>query len=283
MIVYEDEEYLLWDAHTHFSNLVSKPFKFLLKSLSIKEIMDFVFASWTEAKKDSKNRLERNINLYKLVLDYYNIDKAIQLPVFKLDRKFSYRMNEMFQERIFGFGYIAPRAKSLEEDLQEIVEKKVLGIKIHPSFGKFTFKACQDELTNIFQFCAENKIIVLSHTGSHSEIKNLVPILKKCDETRFIIAHSGLCPQVNDAIQVAKNYSNIYLEMSGNPYTYKFMEAIKSSDIGVERVLFGTDLPSLNPRVEIEKVLALDISVDERRLIFSGNLQKLMKNTKLKV
>jgi hypothetical protein len=277
VIIYKEEEYRLWDAHSHFSNIVARPLKFLLKKLATFEIMDLIFANWSRFKKISKDRTEKNVNLYKLILDFYHIDRAIHLPVFKMDRKLSYRMNELYPERMFGFGYVNPRSKKLEEDLQELVKNNVYGIKIHPDIMKFTFKAYKEELIKIMQFCAVNKIIVLSHTGSHSELKNIIPILKKSDNSIFIIGHSGLCPQVNQALQVAKECPNAYLEMSGNPYTYKFLEAIKDPDIGVDRILFGTDIPSLHPRVEIEKVLSLPISIEEKKLIFSYNLENLMK------
>jgi len=277
MIIYKDDEYRLWDAHSHFSNLISKKLKFVLKYLSTYETMDIIFQDWKKNRNLAKERLERNVLFYIKVLDYYQIDKAIHLPVFKLDRKLSYKMNEMFPDRIFGFSNINPRSKTLDEDLLELLEHNAPGIKLHPDFMKFTFKTYQEELVKIFKFCTENKIIILSHTGSHSILKNVIPILKKCDESIFIMGHSGLCPQVDDAIQVAKTCPNTFLEISGNPYTYKFMEAIKDPNIGVERILFGTDIPSLNPRVEIEKVLCLPISVEEKRLIFSQNLETLMK------
>jgi len=200
------------------------------------------------------------------------------LPVFKMDRKLSYRMNEMCPERMVGFGYINPNSKTLERDLEELVIKKVCGIKIHPDIMKFRFTTHFEELMKIFEFCGKNHIIILSHTGSHSDIINILPILKKNEESMFIIGHSGLCPQVNHALEVAKKCPNSYLEMCGNPYTYKFVEAIKDPDIGVERIFFGTDMPSLNARIEIEKVLALPISAEEKRLIFAKNLENLMKN-----
>ena len=277
MIIFQDEEYQLWDAHSHFSSFISKKLKFVLKYLSTYETMDIIFNNWKVNKRLAEDRLERNVKLYVKVLDYYQIDRAIHLPVFRLDRKLSYRMNELCPERIFGFSNINPRSYQLDSDLNELVEKKFPGIKIHPDFMKFTFKTYQNELIKILNFCAEHKIIVLSHTGSHSELKNIIPILKKCEDAIFIMGHSGLCPQVNQAIQVARECPNSYMEICGNPYTYKFMEAIRDPDIGVERILFGTDIPSLNPRVEIEKVFALDISIEEKRLIFSKNLENLMK------
>ena len=211
-------------------------------------------------------------------MDYYHVDKAIHLPVFKMDRKLSYRMNEMFPECIVGFGYINPNSKHLDEDLRELIEMKVVGIKIHPDIMKFKFKTHADRLIKIFEFCAKNKIIILSHTGSHSDIINVLPLLKQCEETIFIMGHSGLCPQVNHAIEVARECPNSYLEMCGNPYTYKFLEAMKDPDIGIERLFFGTDSPSLHPRVEIEKVLGMPISEEEKRMIFAKNLENLLKN-----
>jgi predicted TIM-barrel fold metal-dependent hydrolase len=277
MIIHNDEKFELWDAHSHFSSLISKKLKFVLKYMSTYETMDIIFDDWKTNKKISKERLDRNVEFYIKVLDYYHIDKAIHLPVFKIDRKLSYRMNELYPDRLFGFSNLNPRSKQIDDDLEELVRKNVPGIKLHPDFMKFTFKKYQKQMIKICEFCTENKIIVLSHTGSHSLIKNLIPILKKCDEIMFILGHSGLCPQINQAIQLARECSNTYLEISGNPYTYKFIEAINDPNIGVERILFGTDIPSLNPRVEIEKVLSLNISVEEKRLIFSKNLEKLMK------
>ncbi|MHA1688469.1 MAG: amidohydrolase family protein [Promethearchaeota archaeon] len=278
MILYQDEEYVLFDAHSHFSNLVARPLKFLFKSMAIYEIIDLIFTNWHRFKRISKDRTEKNVYLYKLIMDNYHIDKAIHLPVFKMDRKLSYRMNEMFPERMVGFGYINPNSKHLGKDLEELVAKNVCGIKIHPDIMEFRFKTHVEELIKIFEFCGQNKIIILSHTGSHSDIVNIIPILKKCEESLFIIGHSGLCPQIDHALTVARECPNSYLEMCGNPYTYKFLEAIKDPKIGIERILFGTDIPSLHPRVEIEKVLGMPISVEEKRMIFAKNLENLLKN-----
>lgn len=278
MILFQDEEYELWDAHSHFSSLIARPLKFVLKYLSIYEIMDLLFANWRRIKRSTDSRMERNVRFFELILDYYHIDRAIHLPVFKLDRKLSWKMNQIIPERVFGFSNIDPKSKSLAQDLEELVEKQFMGIKLHPDFMKFTFKKYQEPLIKVCQFCADNEIMILSHTGSHSELKNIIPILKKVDDCQFIMGHSGLCPQVDQALRVARECPNAYLEMSGNPYTYKFMEAMKDPDIGVERILFGTDIPSLNPRVEIQKVLAMPISTEEKRLIFSGNVKKLLIN-----
>lgn len=278
MIYHDGEEYQLWDAHAHFSNIIARPLKFLLKQLAIYEVMDLIFANWKRFKRVSEDRTEKNVYLFKLILDFYHIDRAVNLPVFKLDRKLSYRMNELMPERMFGFGYINPKSRNLKGDLQELVENNVYGIKIHPDIMKFSFKQYKNELMMISKFCAEKKIIILSHTGDHSEPKNLIPILKEYEETRFILGHSGLQPQVDQALEVARSCPNAYLEISGNPYTYKFIEAIKDPNIGVERILFGTDIPSLQPRVEIQKVLALPISEEEKQLIFHRNLKNLFKD-----
>jgi predicted TIM-barrel fold metal-dependent hydrolase len=91
-----------------------------------------------------------------------------------------------------------------------------------------------------------------------------------------ILGHSGLAPQIDQAIACARKYSNAYLEISGNPYSYMFEKAVKMSEIGVERILYGSDLPSLHPRTEIFKVLTLNISEADKSMILSQNLENLL-------
>lgn len=277
MIIFEDEEYRLWDAHSHWSRMISRILKPILKYLATYELMDFAFSTLKEIKKTAKSKFESKLWLCMSVLDYYHIDRTINLPVFGFDRKISYELQNKYPERVIGFGNVSPNSKNLEEDLHNLVKNNAWGIKLHPHMMKFRFDKQSESVGRIFEFCQENHIIILSHTGSHSEIKNIVPILKNYPNLGFILGHSGLQPQINDAIKAARECPNAYLEISGNPYTYKLLEAIKDRDIGVERILFGTDIPSLNPRVEIQKILALSISSEEKRMIFSKNLEVLLK------
>ncbi len=277
MIIYENEEYRLWDCHTHWSSLIMRLLKPFMHLLSIYDIIDLTFANWNRFKGKENSNLENKMMRFQLVLDYYHIDRAINLPVFKLDRKISYELQKKYPKRVIGFGIVNPKDKKLDQNLEDLLKYGVWGVKLHPHLMKFRYDYHSDGVGRIFEFCQENNIVILSHTGSHSEIKNIIPLLKKYDDLGFILGHSGLQPQIEQAYKCAKECPNAYMDMSGNPYTYKFLEAIRDPDIGIERILFGTDIPTLHPRVEIQKVLALPISVDEKRMIFSNNLENFLK------
>jgi len=217
--------------------------------------------------------------MYKEILDYYGIDKSNILPVFQFDVDFSILCQKYFPERIVGFGALKPRDK--EENLLKrfnfLKQNHVKGIKLHAQYNKFNVKIHQREITRVLELISENKMIALFHSGSHYDIKDLAPILKKIDDIPIILGHSGLAPQVDQAINLAIQFSNVYLETSGQPYDYLIEYMVKNPNIGVERVIFGSDLPTLDPTFEMMKILTLSISESEKQLIFYDNMQKLLK------
>ncbi len=105
-----------------------------------------------------------------------------------------------------------------------------------------------------------------------------MPVLKGFPKVKFIIGNSGLSHQVDQAIDAAKQCPNVYLELSGGYYQYQFERAVKDPAIGPERMLYGSDRPSLHPLVEQEKVFALPVSEAERELIFWKNMERLLQD-----
>ncbi len=95
------------------------------------------------------------------------------------------------------------------------------------------------------------------------------------EKVPVVLGHSGLNSQIDQAIECAAHNSNVYLETSGMYYQHKILEAINHPDIGVERILYGSDLPSLDPTVEMMKILSLPISISEKKLVLWKNAKSL--------
>ena len=69
------------------------------------------------------------------------------------------------------------------------------------------------------------------------------------------------------------NWKNISsLKHGGQGYTYKIQEAIEDPEIGPGKILYGSDLPSLAPQVEMEKIFSLDVTPEIKQKIFCGNI-----------
>ena len=46
---------------------------------------------------------------------------------------------------------------------------------------------------------------------------------------------------------------------------------------GAERMAYGTDYPMWDPKKEVEKFMALELTEEERQLILAGNAQRVLK------
>ena len=281
MIEFDGIEYKVFDAHTHWSKLMNKKLKFILELLSTNEVLDTVYEKWSVIKEKSNNINELKQTMFIEILDYYGIDMAICLPVFQMDVNFSIELERKYSNRVIGFGGLKPRAKEkkLQNSFESLKSNKFKGIKLHAQYNKFNVKVHHKEIERVLNFLQENNMIALFHTGTHFEIRDLNPILKNVPDVKVILGHMGLGPQVDQAIDCALKNPNVYLETSGQGYQYLIEYAVKHKDIGVERILYGSDLPSLDPTTEMMKILSLPISEEEKRLIFWENTYNLIKNT----
>ena len=78
------------------------------------------------------------------------------------------------------------------------------------------------------------------------------------------------------AIDVALEHPNVYLETCSTFRTPGVIEQLVE-EAGAERVLFGSDVPLMDPRAQLGKILTADISDDDKRLILGGNARRLLK------
>lgn len=281
-------EYKIFDAHTHWSRLVTWiftkwPFKKLLYMIALPELVDYIISIWKNVRKSSKSRMEFKAKLFIEVLNFYGIDKAIVLAIFGFDNDFILKIASIFPGKIIPFINISPKLKlkKMEKKFQYFNKKNWVGVKFAPHFQHFHAKVHREGIERIYEWVRETKGMVLFHTGSHSEISDIFEIVKNYPEVPTILGHSGLAPQIESAIRAARQAQNIFLETSGQPYTYKIQEALKDKDVGPERILYGSDLPTLHPFVEQERILALGASEEEKNLMFYRNIEKLIKTRKI--
>jgi predicted TIM-barrel fold metal-dependent hydrolase len=92
-------------------------------------------------------------------------------------------------------------------------------------------------------------------------------------EASIIFGHMGGYLHAGDAIEVARRRPNVYLETSVMPRPGLIRRAV--TELGPERVLFASDGPGCDPRLEVHKVSRAGLSERERELVFSANILRL--------
>jgi predicted TIM-barrel fold metal-dependent hydrolase len=127
----------------------------------------------------------------------------------------------------------------------------------------------------ILELCAGLGMPILSHT-TPAECDYL---MSHVPEAKLIMAHAGGQPYAhgdwNRAIMIAKKYPNLYLDTACSTVDSSFVRTC-IRELGAHRVIFGTDIPLLDPWPQIAKVAEVDVNAEERALLMGGNILRLM-------
>lgn len=101
---------------------------------------------------------------------------------------------------------------------------------------------------------------------------------------KIVFAHPGEVPAVARHIQRLSKSENFYLDLSGTGlFRHGVLRAL-IDQVGVERILFGTDYPVCNPYMYVGGV-GLDplLSQAEKEAVLAGNVRRLFAQVGLEV
>ena len=122
---------------------------------------------------------------------------------------------------------------------------------------------------------ASGKGMVFSlHTMVSEELER---VLADYRDVTFVLAHPGEQKTLFWHIEQMKKNDNVYLDLSGTGLFRFGMLSKLVSEVGAERILFGSDYPVCNAGMYVGGVLAERISDDAKEKIFAGNAKRLLK------
>jgi len=152
------------------------------------------------------------------------------------------------------------------------------GIKIHPSFHGVS--AEDESYDGIWQFASKNSLPILSHTWSSSDYNPIQRLstperferyLKTYGDVKFVLGHAGgRGAGRHDAVRIVNEYPNAYLDFAGDVFCHSLIESLVDS-VPVEKILFGTDFPWIDPRANLSRVLLADIPTSAKQYILHEN------------
>ena len=130
-------------------------------------------------------------------------------------------------------------------------------------------------MTPFIEKAAELQVPILAHsTGAECET-----LSRRVPECILINAHMGCCPQAHGdwhaSVAAAKDFPNIYLDTTSSSFDNGMIE-FAVEEVGAERVLYGSDLPLLDPALQIAKVTESDLTHEEKEMILHGNIDRIL-------
>jgi predicted TIM-barrel fold metal-dependent hydrolase len=189
-----------------------------------------------------------------------------------------------YPERVLGYvaiptGYFGQDA--LDELMGGIEVYGMRGLKIYspPVSGLGSYQVLYSidnpAMLPLIEKAAELKIPILAHaTPQECEgVSTNVP------EALLLMAHSAGQPCAlgdwNRAIAAARQHPNIYLDTASSMVDMGYIEAAVET-LGPERVIFGTDMPLLDPYTQLAKVTTAELDEEAKDLILGGNMARLL-------
>ena len=104
-------------------------------------------------------------------------------------------------------------------------------------------------------------------------------LMQRVPAAMVVMAHMGGQPYAlgnwHLAVEVASRHPNLYLDTASSQIDNGMLE-YAVQQIGAERILFGTDMPLLDPWVQRAKVEGAQLSDEAKELILGGNMQRLL-------
>lgn len=147
------------------------------------------------------------------------------------------------------------------------------GIKVHRHDGSISREICEAARA----FCLPVLYDVIG------EVAQVELLASEYPEIPFIIPHLGSFGDDWKAhkglIDLMVRYPNVHSDTSGVRRFDYLEEAVHRA--GARKILFGSDGPWLHPGIELAKVLALDLSPEDRELILGKNLLRLVSRVRV--
>ena len=181
-------------------------------------------------------------------------------------------------DRFVAFAYVSPLMpeRMIPELTRAIDELGFVAIKLYPPYTPWEFN--QPQWHPVYKFANERGLTIIFHTDHlrQNRPRFLADIAPHYPKANFVSGHSGNVAEARaEAIAAAQAHPNIYLETCSTFRTPGVIEQLVN-EAGADRVLFGSDVPLMDPRPQLGKIITADISDEAKRLVLGGNAERLL-------
>lgn len=210
------------------------------------------------------------------MMDDYDIEKSVICPTTWSTNTLVEEAHAYAPKRLLPLAWVNPLQNGAQEVDHWVGEKGFIGVKLHPLFDAYA--ADDPAVDPIMERAKALHVPVFIHSGHvpFATPWQIALLAERHPEVRVVMIHMGHGHgiYIQAAIEMAKRYDNLWLEMSGMPMPSKIKEAYE--EVGADRIFFGTDFPFHAPQVEIDKVAFSGLDDVAQQRIFYDNIKSFL-------
>jgi len=184
-----------------------------------------------------------------------------------------------WHDRAFGFVYVNPKhvADSLAEIDRCIRDGPMVGVKLWVAM-----RASAAELDPIVKRATELQAVIFQHTWikvtgnlpGESTPMDLVELARRHPAARLICGHTGGDWELG--IRAVRSFGHVSVDLAGGD-PLAGMTEMALRELGVERVIYGSDAGGRSFASQLAKVHGADLPDQAKQSILAGNLKRLLE------
>jgi predicted TIM-barrel fold metal-dependent hydrolase len=133
----------------------------------------------------------------------------------------------------------------------------------------------------IAEWAVANEVVILQHEWlnslgdgpDESRPYDVVELAQRHPKLQIVCAHTGGNWELG--IRTIRATRNVYCGLAGSDPTSGYVE-MAVRELGVERVIFGSDVGGRSFASQVAKVESTNLSDADKKLILGGNLRRLL-------
>ena len=178
-----------------------------------------------------------------------------------------------------GYNPNYPEEGSVAELDRHIRKPGVMGIKLHPS----SHLARPDDVRyrGAFEYARRHGLIVLIHSWGMRDVAAVERVAREYPTVSMVIGHSGgyEFAAMEEAARVASVNGNVYLDLCLSGMFEGEVELLVG-EAGADKLLFGSDMPFMDPRPNLGRVLFARIGDQDKERILGLNMKRLVESAR---
>lgn len=182
-----------------------------------------------------------------------------------------------FPERLAGYIAVNPW-QDIERELATWADDpRFVGIKVHPDMHQYPLTG--PRYRPVWEYAEATGCPVLTHTWYGSELDGVPAVRAVVDRyprLTLLAGHSWVKPEgFDDAIETAREYPNVILELCGSFNHRKVIERMVA-EVGAAQVAHGSDFPFIDIRPALGRLAFARLSPDDLAAVAGGTIERAL-------